>query len=233
MGSERTGPGTKFSPALTPEQIAARMEALARGNKIAAAKRKDRENMAQLAVDIAGLPLDELVKKTATRYRMIAIWHLLGLPNTLIARAIGYATGDVVRRALLRPDVQRLIDEITQAQLKRVIDGEFGVQAAAKAAAPKIMKRIIEKAGGVEDRKGQPVGMAKRDADAIRAAETSLRVSGDLTERRENVNILMIHEMSPEERRRFADHGVWPERFRHIADNLGIEDTPDAIEVQP
>lgn len=205
---------------LTPEQIATRLDNLARGRL-----RRKPENLAALAVEIAGMSLAEIASKTPARYLTVATYHVMGLNNVEIARILGYAQGskngkEGVRRALARPDVKALVDGIKAAQLERVISGEFGVQAAAKAAAPKVTRRLIEKAGAVEDTSGRPVGMAHRDADAIRASETVLRLSGDLTEKRESVHLHLLGQLDPAELRRFADEGVWPARFRHLQEQL-------------
>jgi hypothetical protein len=232
MRHDRTGPGVQKGYTPTPEQVAQRLENLARGR--ARQKPRQKEDLAQLAIDVTGMSLDELRKRISARSLMVAVYHVAGLSVGEIARIIGYATADVARRTLARPDVAALIDRIKAAQLQRVIDGEFGVQAAAKAAAPKIAKRIIEKAGGIEDRDGRPVGMAHRDADALRAGETALRLSGDLTERRENVHVHFMEEMSEHELAGLAEHGVWPEKYQHILGTLGLDEPqPPAIDVTP
>lgn len=214
MGDDRrTGPGIHAGIPLTAEQTATRLQNLARGRL----KGKQKEDLAALAIEVTGMDLDALRKSVSARAWAVATLHCGGYNNTQIAAAIGYASHDVVNRTLKeRPDVKRIIDLIRQAQVEKILNGEFGVQAQAKAAAPKVMKRIIEKAGGIEDANGDPRGMAHRDADAIRAGETALRVAGELVEKRENVHVHWMSNMSREELTRFADEGVWPERYRHL-----------------
>jgi hypothetical protein len=73
-----------------------------------------------------------------------------------------------------------LVQEVRNAQLERVLQGTFGVAATAKAAAPEVMAHVAELAGGVRDKAtGERKGRARRDADALRASELLLTVSGD------------------------------------------------------
>jgi hypothetical protein len=230
--AERTGPGIRVGVPLTPDEIAKRLENLARGRARAAGRPK--EDAAKLAVEVAGMDLDTIRKTLSVRNLSVAMLHCGGYNPAQIGKAIGYATSEVAKRALERPDVKRCIQLIQQAQMDRVISGEFGVQAAAKAAAPRVAKRIIEKAGGVEDANGRPVGQAARDADMLRAGETVLRISGDLDDtRRGDVNITLLGKLDNEEMQAFVEDGVWPERFRHIQKTLEIDGPPAPIDVTP
>ena len=74
---------------------------------------------------------------------------------------------------------------IEAAQLKRVTAGEFGVRAQAKPAAPRVLKRVIRKAGGDVGADGEPVGEAERDADQIRAADLVLQRAGEEPKQRD------------------------------------------------
>jgi hypothetical protein len=143
--------------------------------------------------------------------------HLGGYGVTEIARGLGYATVDGVNRVLAQPAVGRLIELIRRAQLERVLQGAYGVAATAKAAAPEVMAHVTELAGARKDRAtGERVGRARRDADALRAAELTLTVSGDKVERKAVAHFHMLEEMSEAELEALAGRGEWPERYQGI-----------------
>jgi hypothetical protein len=183
------------------------------------ARRAEREAAArQLAEELAGMPLDALVKGVTTRQWTVAIMHLGGYGVTEIARGLGYATVDGVNRVLKQPAVVRLIEVIRRAQLERVLQGTYGVAATAKAAAPLVMEHVVELAGAKKDRgTGERVGRARRDADALRAAELTLTVSGDKVERKAVAHLHILEEMSERELEALAETGAWPERYRGVA----------------
>jgi hypothetical protein len=60
------------------------------------------------------------------------------------------------------------------------------------------------------------VGRARRDADALRAAELTLTVSGDKVERKAHLHLHVLEEMSEAELEALAGQGVWPERYRGV-----------------
>lgn len=231
---ERTGPGIYKGTPLTPEQAAIRLENLARGRLRVRDRAKKTEDLGALAAAVVGMDLEAIRKTLSVRNWSVAMLHLGGYTAIQIAKALGYANRNVATRSLERPDVKRCIQLIQQAQMDRVISGEFGVQAAAKAAAPRVAKRIIEKAGGVEDANGRPVGQAMRDADMLRAGETVLRISGDLDDsRRGDVNITLLGKLDDAEMETFVTEGVWPERYRHIQQTLQIDGPAEPIDVTP
>src|SRR5215831_10140455 len=194
-------------------------ERLARMNHGRHQRRAEREAAAQrLAEELVGLSLGALVKHVSTRQWTVGVMHLGGYGVTEIAHALGYATVNAVNRILAQPEVQRLIAVVREAQLDRVLRGEYGVAAVAKAAAPAVMEHLAELAGGQKDqRTGERKGRARRDSDAIRAGEVVLTVSGDKTERTAHVHIHVLEEFTDQELEVFSRDGTWPERYRGAA----------------
>jgi hypothetical protein len=76
---------------------------------------------------------------------------------------------------------------------------------------------VTELAGGKKAADGGRVGRAKRDADALRAAELTLTVSGDKVERKALLHLHVLEEMSEAELEDLAARGAWPERYRGVA----------------
>jgi hypothetical protein len=164
------------------------------------------------------MPLEALVKGVTTRQWTVAIMSLGGYGLAEIARALGYATVNGVKRVLEQPEVVRLIEVIRQAQLDRVLQGTWGVHAQAKAAAPLVFEHVTELAGARKDRAtGERIGRARRDADAIRAAELTLTVSGDKVERKAMLHLHVLEEFSETELETLAERGEWPERYHGVA----------------
>jgi hypothetical protein len=194
-------------------------ERLSRMNGIRRQRREEREAaQRRLVEELAGMPLEALVKGVTTRQWTVAIMHLGGYGQVEIARALGYATVNGVKRVLEQPEVVRLIEVIRQAQLDRVLQGTWGVQAQAKAAAPLVFEHVTELAGAKKDRAtGERVGRARRDADAIRAAELALTVSGHKVDRTATLHFHVLEEMSEMELETLAACGEWPERYRGVA----------------
>jgi hypothetical protein len=213
--SQRHGPGIKRgwepSPALVAERLA-RMNGARRTQRAArlAAQR-------QLAEELTGLPLETLVTGVTTRQWSVALMHLGGYGVTEIARALGYATVDGINRVLKQAAVQRLVELVRRAQLERVLRGEYGVQATATAAAPEVMAHVTELAGANKAADGSRVGRARRDADALKAAELTLTVSGHKVERQAHLHLHVLEEMSEGELEALASTGTWPERYRGVA----------------
>src|SRR4030095_12598240 len=130
------------------------------------------------------------------------------------AAPLGSRSEQGVNAALQRPDAQQLIARIRQAQLDQVLQGKFGVQATAKAAAPELMSHLAELAGAKKDREGTRHGRARRDADAIRAGELVLTVSGDRVERHASLNVhAWLEDLSTPELEAFAASRLVPERY--------------------
>jgi hypothetical protein len=167
---------------------------------------------------LAGMGMDELRATTPTRLWTVAMLRLGGYSVEGIARTLGYGATAGAARALKHPAVVRLIELVRQAQVERVLRGEYGVAAAAKAAAPAVMEHLAELAGGAKDRAtGERRGRAKRDSDAIRAGEVVLTVSGDKTERTAHLHVHVLEEFSDHELEALAREGTWPERYRGAA----------------
>jgi len=103
--------------------------------------------------------------------------HLGGYEIGEIARSFGYAKSESVARTLKHRVVQALVAKIRDAQLQRVLEGTYGVQATARAAAPEIMAHVTELAGAKKSADGVRLGRARRDADALRVARVALHES--------------------------------------------------------
>jgi hypothetical protein len=155
----------------------------------------------------------------------------MGKSTREIADQVGYAGSAPVVRVLRHPAVVRLIEEVRRAQLEAVLSGTYGVAAAARAAAPAVMEHVAELAGGVKDRAtGARIGRAKRDADALRAAELTLTVSGDKVARTETAHVYtMLEEFSDDELEALAERGELPERYRGVAGFFGVPTGPDLL----
>jgi hypothetical protein len=167
--------------------------------------------------------LDELVRTTPRRQWLVAMCHLGGYDAAAIARVVGYTHAQTAQKALRHPAVQRLIEVIRRAQVERVLQGEYGVAAQAKAAAPAVMEHVTELAGAKKGADGGRLGRAKRDADALRAAELTLTVSGHKVERQAHLHLHVLEEMSEAELEALAASGTWPERYRAVGLVTGPE----------
>lgn len=219
MPTERTGPGIQKQFGPSPAVLA---ERLARAHVAAKASRAERKaEQKRWLESISGLSLDELRLSTPTRLWSVAMLHLGGYDAASIARGIGYAKAAGAVAALKHPAVVRIIELVREAQLERVMRGEYGVAAQAKAAAPAVMEHVTELAGAVKDKAtGERKGRARRDSDALRAAELTLTVSGDKMERKATVTFHIFEQMSDAELESLAVTGVFPERFRNVAGYL-------------
>jgi len=132
---------------------------------------------------------------------------------------------------LRHPAVVRLVEEVRAAQLERVLRGEYGVAAAARAAAPAVLEHVAELAGGVKDRAtGERKGRAKRDADALRGAELLLTVSGDKMARTATTHVhALLEEFTDDELVALAERGELPARFQGVAGLFGAPTGPDLL----
>jgi hypothetical protein len=208
--------------------LARNFDALTRG---AATYRERKRRIAALAHDpvaMNAVPLDQIRQYLSRRQYEVAILHLGQYRLPEIARLLGYASGKHVHTVLKTPAVARFIDLVEAAQLERVIAGEFGVRAQARAAAPRVLKRVIEKAGGDLDAAGQPRGMAARDGDALRAADLVLTVAGEKTQATGHLHKhvhLAFAGMTNEELRRLGESGEWPERYKALAEKVATRGT--------
>jgi len=143
-------PLAKRRPDVPVEVLAARTLSLATLGPRRRAERRQ-ESIATLEA-LAGASLDELRQKLPTRFWVIAMLSLMGKSTREIADLVGYAGSAPVVRVLRHPAVVRLVEEVRAAQLERVLQGEFGVAAAARAAAPAVIEHVAALAGGVKDR---------------------------------------------------------------------------------
>jgi len=215
MPEGKTGVGTKPHPG--PDRAVA-AERLARARAVGAETRAQRvAEQERWLASITDLSLDELRRTTPARFWTVAMLHLGGYDATAIARAVQYTSHAAACRALKHPAVVRIIALVRDAQLERVLRGEYGVMAQAKAAAPAVMEHVAELAGGVKDRAtGERRGRAKRDADAIRAADLVLTTSGDKVERKALLHLHVLEQLSDRELEAFSATGEWPERLAGI-----------------
>jgi hypothetical protein len=158
------------------EVLAARTLSLA---TLGARRRAQRRAQTQAELEaLAGGSLLELRRTLPGRYWILAMLSLTGKSTREIASMVGYAGPAPVLKALRHPAVVKLVEEVRAAQLQ-TITSSYGVMAAAKAAAPAIAEHVAELAGGKKAADGSRLGRARRDADAIRAADLVLTLSGD------------------------------------------------------
>ncbi len=216
---DRTGAGTKLHAG---PPVAVVIERFAAMQKAAHASRAEKKAAARRWLEsIPGLNLAELRTSTPTKFWTVAMLHLGGYDLRTIAGVIGWSNVARAATALKHPAVRRIVELIREAQVERVLRGEYGVQAQAKAAAPAVMEHVAELAGGVKDKAtGARVGRAKRDSDALRGAELLLTVSGDKVERKAVMHAHLFEQMSDDELEKLATGGEWPERFRGVAGYL-------------
>jgi len=215
VSSTRTGTGFRIGN-LSPAIVA---ERLARAQVAAKASREERKaEQTRWLESLSGLSLDELRLSTPMRLWSVAMLHLGGYDHASIARCLGYSDQSKASKALKHPAVRRIVELVRQEQLERVMRGEYGVQATAKAAAPAVMEHVAELAGGMKDRAtGERKGRARRDSDALRASELLLTVSGDKVERKQILHAHLFEQMSDAELEALAVRGEVPERLKGAA----------------
>ena len=214
MAERRTGAGMKKGWHPGAALVAERLARMHGARREAAGARA--EAMRRLVEEASGMTLDELRRAIPTRYWTVAVAHLGGYDDVTIARSLGYATSGVVARVLRHPATRALIEKIQQAQLQRVLEGTFGVRAQARAAAPAIMEHVVELAGARKGADGERLGRARRDADALRAAELTLTVSGDKMEQTATLHVHLLESMTDGELEDLAERGIWPERYAQM-----------------
>jgi len=216
MGKERMGPGTNRHPGAPPAVIVERLAQMRVAAKASRAARLEEQRRWLEAV--SGMSLEELRRSTPARLWTVALLHLGGYDLAAIARCVGYTNHAAAAKAMKHAAVKRIIEVIREEQVARVLRGEYGVQATAKAAAPAVMEHVAELAGGVKDRAtGERRGRARRDSDALRAGELLLTVSGDKVERKAVLHAHLFEQMSDQELETLATSAEWPERFRGVA----------------
>jgi len=214
--SYRSGDGTFKHPG-PPAAIVA--ERLAKMHIACKATREERKAEQRRWLEgLSGMSLDELRRSTPNRLWAVAMLHLGGYDAASITRCIGYTNQAAGIKALRHPAVKRIVELVRQEQLERVMRGEYGVQATAKAAAPAVMEHVAELAGGMKDRAtGERKGRARRDSDALRASELLLTVSGDKVERKQILHAHLFEQMSDAELEALAVRGEVPERLKGAA----------------
>jgi hypothetical protein len=219
MNDQRTGEGTRKNPG---PPVAVVIERLAKMHKAARASREERKLEARRWLEsVPGLDLPALRTSTPAKYWTVAMLHLGGYDLRSIAAVIGWSNMARAATALKHPAVRRIVELIRAEQVDRVLRGEYGVQAQAKAAAPAVMEHVAELAGGVKDRAtGERRGRARRDSDALRAGELLLTVSGDKVERKAILHAHLFEQMSDAELEALAAKAEWPERFKGVAGYL-------------
>ena len=215
-GERKWGDGTKRSPGPPAAIVAERLRMMHVAAKASRAERKAEQT--RWLEGLSGMTLDELRRTTPGRYWSVAMLHLGGYDAAAIARCIGYTNVAASIKALRHPAVKRIIELVRQEQLERVMRGEYGVAATAKAAAPAVMEHVAELAGGVKDKvTGERRGRARRDSDALRGAELLLTVSGDKVERKAVIHAHLFEQMSDAELEALAVRGEVPERLKGAA----------------
>ena len=212
----RLGDGTKKHPGPPAAIVAERLRMMHVAAKATREERKAEQR--RWLESLSGLSLDELRRSTPQRLWSVAMLHLGGYDACAIARCVGYTNQAAAFKALRHPATKRIIELVRQEQLERVMRGEYGVQATAKAAAPAVMEHVAELAGGIKDRAtGERKGRARRDADALRGAELLLTVSGDKVERKQILHAHLFEQMSDAELEALAVRGEVPERLKGAA----------------
>ena len=191
---------------MSAEELAKRLERLAKA-RIA---KKEKPWAIRLHMLTGDTPVSH-------RHHQVLMYHLMGLEPKEIAEAVGL-TNIRVSRILNQPHILAAIRKVEAMQLERIVSGEFGVQAAARANAGKAMSRIINE---VDNADAKP-------AERLKASELNLKLSGDLVDKRVNMHLhTIVKGFSDDELREFVQHKKWPERVRPLIEKLGLP-APDA-----
>lgn len=206
----KTGPGHHHPMEFTPEEVAKRTERLRAGHR----RWSERMKAIKRGELVDGLsPAKTRARRVSNRHWEVLMAHLSGMGDPDIARMLGYSQPNVIGVILRRPEIAAYIQEVRQAQLDRIIRGEFGVRAQAKAAAPKAMGRIIEESD-----------KAPKSADRIKAARTTLEVAGELVQTHAHHHVYeLMNGLTREELTALALRGTWPERLARMVEQLGIQ----------
>jgi hypothetical protein len=213
--SNRTGPGF-HRKAPSPEEIAIRLERMRAGQRAAAERKREYQQAALDLQGLAAMPLHEVRRRVGNRHFEVALYWIGGYSYEVIARTLGYASRGQVMRILRRPEVAALIEKVRTAQLERAIAGEFGVRVQAKAAAPRVMTHVIEKAGGIEGKQA-----AAKDADMLRAADMVFDVAGETGANRPQVHVhTILRDLTREELADLVHHDRWPERWQSVVGGM-------------
>lgn len=192
---------------LSPEQLAMKCEIL----------RKARLKRHQIP---AAIQTHILTGETPVshRHHQVLVYYLMGLEPMEIARAVGYKHARKIHKVLALPHMKAAIRKVEEMQLERIVSGEFGVHAAAKANAGRAMKRIIDE---VDNADAAP-------RERLKASELNLKISGDLVDKKVHAHLhTLVKGFTDDELRDFVQHKRWPERLRPLVEKLGLP-APDA-----
>jgi hypothetical protein len=184
---------------------------------------------AQLLSEVTALGLEELRRRATTRQWLCAMGECSGATEPELARLLGLKGGKVsVHRIRRHPVTRRLVSLIQDHQLQLVLKGEFGAQAAARAAAPEIVGHLSELAGAQRERDGARRGRATRDRDAIAAGQVVLDVAGVRVQRHthEHIHQIFLEAMTNDELEAYASAGRCPERLQALAPPGEFTDLP-------
>jgi hypothetical protein len=207
------------APIPSPAVLAERLEHLQRGHRRWRAERATAK--AALNALYQELPAEELFQRIPAKLAGAVSLHLAGWNYPAIAEAIGYSgrpsSATTVMKLLQRPESKKLIRDIRQRQFDRLVAGEFGVTAAARAAAPRIMAEVAALAGGVPGPDGAPQGKAPRPADRIKAADLAFQIGGYKVQRREVTYHHVLDSLNDDELERLAVDGQWPARLAELS----------------
>jgi hypothetical protein len=219
------------APVLDAEQTVRAVAQMALGR--AAAHRERLAAQTALLERLSDMPLDELKRYANGRQWMVAAFAASGSTEPEIARALELKGGAVSAHRLLKhPVVVRIVQLIRDEQLARVLNGEFGVQSQARAAAPAIMRNLTDLAGAAApDGAGQRPGRARRDADSIRAGELVLDVGGYRVQHHQHAHLhqVIFDQMTDIELEKLATNSEWPERFKGALGGVGDFTPPVAL----
>ncbi len=200
---------------LDPEVVARKVAAMS----LARAQAREVRLAAETALlsDVTALDLEGLRRRASMRQWLCALGEATGATEPEIARLVGLRGGKVsVHRLKQHPVTRRLVELIQRHQLERVLKGEFGAQATAKAAAPAVVEHLTELAGAQRECDGTRRGRASRDRDAIAAGQVVLDVAGVrvVKHQHQHLHMLLLEEMTDGELERFAADGTCPERLQ-------------------
>jgi hypothetical protein len=161
------------------------------------------------------------------RHLQVLLHHLAGETNQEIRERFRMRSDRTVPNILKRPEVRAEIDKILAQQRERLVHGEFGVSTMAKANAIAAANTIFNQANGTTE------GVSHRDAR--QAAELTLKLSGDLVEKKVNEHVhRLIQNFTTEELEAWVSGKGVPARVREQFKVLGIDvEQRSIIDVTP
>src|SRR5262245_2134602 len=219
----------------SPAVLAVRLENLQRGHR--AWRQKQGAAKRALAELYRELPVEELWRTVKPKLASAVALYLAGYEYPAIAAAIGYSgrpsSSTTVMKLLQRPEAKRLVEEIRQKQLERIIAGDYGVTATLRAAAPRIAAGVAALAGGIAGPDGRPEGKGPQAADVIKAADLAFTIGGYKVQRREVTFNVLLDGLSDFELQQLAEDGVWPERLKAMGMGLHQDAVPPGSSACP